>query len=213
MITTDSDAKSLIEIVNRKAPEYLDLLTAKTDEEFLIAFDAILDKAVEGLESNSKNFGKLREEGLTGVLALALTIPGLTVTQETNSNGHVDLTISADHSSPVRKVLGEAKIYRSPSKYLEGLEQLLGRYVRGRELRHLLIVYFLNRDIDGLIRNLREQMDDEHPCLQQGSTRDHTREWSFLSTHAHSSGKELDVCHIGCNLFVEEKSPSEVAAS
>src|SRR6266567_1474961 len=133
----ESTAFELIERLKRKAPEYIDLLTATTDAEFYEAFDAILGKAVAHLEKNKKNFDALDEEGLTGALAGALSIPGLTVTQETNSNGHVDLTVDADHCSPPRTVLGEAKIYKGPAYHLKGLEQLIGKYVTGRERRGL----------------------------------------------------------------------------
>ena len=120
-------AEDLIERLKRKAPEYLDLLTAETDEEFEKAFTAVLGKAVTHLEKNKKKFSGLDEEGLSGILAGSLTIPGLTVTQETNSNGHVDLTIEADHCTPARVKLGEAKIYRSPGYHIKGIGQLIGR--------------------------------------------------------------------------------------
>src|SRR4051812_14991407 len=95
-----STALDLIEMIRRKAPEYLDLITAATDEEFAAAFDVVLGKAVAHLEKNKKNFDALDEEGLTGALAGSLNIPGLSVAQETNSNGHVDLTVEADHCHP-----------------------------------------------------------------------------------------------------------------
>src|SRR5687768_1201317 len=100
-MTGQSDSVfDLVERIKRKAPAYLDLLTAETDAEFEVAFDAVLGKAVVRLEENKKNFEPLDEEGLSAVLAAALTIPGMTVTQETNSNGHVDLTIEADDCVP-----------------------------------------------------------------------------------------------------------------
>lgn len=207
MSDTADTANSLIKLIQRKAPEYLDLLTANTDTEFLDALDTLLEKAVTGLESNRKNFQKLDEEGLTGVLALALSIPGLTVTQETNSNGHVDLTIRADHCIPARTVLGEAKIYNGPAYHIDGLQQLISRYITGRELRGLLMVYFRERDIASRVKKLRERMDADTPCYQQGGTRDHTLKWSFLSSHTHSSGENLDIAHIGCNLYGEEIVP------
>lgn len=207
MSNSTDTVNSLIKIIERKAPEYLDLLTASTDEEFLNAMDVLLEHAIASLESNSKNFQNLDEEGLTGVLALALMIPGLTVSQETNSNGHVDLTIQADHCIPMRKLLGEAKIYNGPAYHIQGLEQLISRYVTGRELRGLIIIYFRVSDINGYVKKIRRRMDNDRPCLQQGNTSNHTHRWSFLSTHMHSSGVNLEVCHIGCNLYFE-KNPS-----
>jgi hypothetical protein len=198
-----NSANDLIDRMKRKAPEYLDLLTAETDVDFESAFDALLDRAIVRLESNKKNFEKLDEEGLSAVLAAALSTPGLTVTQETHSNGHVDLTIEADHCIPARRKLGEAKIYDGPKYHFKGLQQLLGRYTTGREGRGLMIVYVRKKDIAGLVKNLRQKMDNDSPMKQKGNTLDHTLKWSFLSIHAHSCGENLEVGHIGCNLCTE----------
>ena len=62
-------AAELIERIKRKAPAYLDLLTAETVDEFEAAFCVILEGAVEHLEKNKKNFENLDEEGLSGALA------------------------------------------------------------------------------------------------------------------------------------------------
>ena len=96
-----SNAYDYIEIIARKAPEYLDLLTAETDEDFESAFDALLEKAVDHLEINNKNFESLGEVELSAVFAARLSIPGISVSQEKHSNGHVDLTIEADHCTPM----------------------------------------------------------------------------------------------------------------
>jgi hypothetical protein len=196
----------LIDMIKLKAPEYLDLLTATTEAEFDSAFETLLEKAISNLEQNKMNFKKLDEVGLSGALAGFLQMPGITVTQESHSNGHVDLTIVADHSTPMRKKLGEAKIYDGPAYHFKGLGQLLNRYTTGREGRGLMIVYFRKKDIAGLVTKLREKMDQEHPYGQQGFTADHKFKWSFLSTHAHHSGENLQVGHFGCNLCTEPLS-------
>jgi hypothetical protein len=194
---------ALFEMLKQKAPDYFNLVTAKSTPEFEKAFDALLEKAVSGLEQNKQKFEKLDEDGLSSALALALSMPGLTVTRETHSNGHVDLTIEADHCIPARKKLGEAKIYNGPAYHFKGLEQLLGRYSTGREGRGLLVVYFRKPNIAGLVQNLRKQMDVDLPCQQRGSTADHILKWSFLSAHSHTCGENLEVSHIGCNLCTE----------
>jgi hypothetical protein len=130
-------------------------------------------------------------------------MPGLTVLREAHSNGHVDLTIEALYCVPMRKKLGEAKIYDGPEKHIKGLEQLLTRYTTGREGRGILIEYFRKKDIEGLVKKIRERMDADLPLGQLSATRDHLLKWSFLSTHAHSSGSNLEVGHVGCNLFAD----------
>src|ERR1044072_3424560 len=111
LLMVKGSARDLISRIERKAPEYLDLLSAQTEAEFDEAVDAVLSQGVAFLEKNKKLYKGMNEEGLSSVLVARMTIPGLTVTQEEYSNGHVDLTISADHSNPIRKKLCEAKIY------------------------------------------------------------------------------------------------------
>lgn len=205
-MSSKGNVLDLVERMKRKAPDYLDLLTAETDAEFEKAFDALLEKAVAHLEQNKVAFKTLGEVGLSGVLAARLSIPGLTVSQEMHSNGHVDITIEAGHCVPMRRKLGEAKIYDGPEKLVKGLEQLLGRYTTGREGRGLLIVYVRKENIAGLVENVRKKMDDEQPLNQKGKTVDHILKWSFISTHSHSSGEELNVGHIGCNLYIDERN-------
>lgn len=198
-----SSLENLVDMIKRKAPEYLDLLTATTDVEFETAFDAILGKAVMHLEQNCTKFTALDEEGLTAVLVPGLSVPGLIVARESYSNGHVDITIEADYCNPPRVKLGEAKIYDGPEYHIRGLTQLLCRYTTGREGRGLLIVYVRQRDIAGLVQKLRLRMDEKLPLNQQGKTKDYAFRWSFLTRHIHSSGENLEVGHVGCNLFEE----------
>ena len=203
MSSSENSVLEYVKMLERKAPEYLDLLTAENDKDFETAFDAILEKAVTHLEKNKKNFEKLNEEGLSAALAATISIPGMTVSQEKHSGGHVDLTFEADHCMPARTMLGEAKIYDGPSYHLDGLNQLLGRYTTGRECRGLLIVYVRKKDIKALVEKLRKVMDEDLPLAQVGPTVNHVLQWSFLSKHNHSCGEDLQVCHVGCNLFIK----------
>jgi len=203
MNETTGSAFDLVERIRRRAPEFLDLFTAETDDAFDTAIDALLEKLVVHLEANRTLYKDLNENALTSIVVLGLNIPGLSASQEKYSNGHVDFTIEANHSIPVRKKLGEAKIYDGPQHYFAGLEQLLGRYSTGREGRGVLLVYFRKANIAGLIQKLRDQMDSELPLKQQGATSDHVIKWSFKSVHAHSCGENLQVGHIGCNLHTE----------
>lgn len=202
MTDSSSTALAFVEMLKKKAPEYLDLMAAESDEAFEDAFDALLEKAIHSLEKNSKNYLSLDEEGLTATLALALQIPGLEVSQESHSNGHVDVTFAVRYCHPIRIKLGEAKIYNGPEYHFKGLNQLLGRYTTGRECPGIMISYVRKMDIDGLMKKLRDRMDKELPEQQQGPTLDHSSDWRFLSRHAHSCGKTLDVGHVGCNLYV-----------
>ena len=204
MSIDQSSLYDYVEILKRTVPETLDLLTAQNDEQFETAFDALLQKAVERLEENKADFQSLDENGLSSALAMSLEMPGLQVLREAHSNGHVDITIIVSHCVRTRKKLGEAKIYDGPEYHIKGLGQLLGRYTTGRESRGLLIAYVKKKNIAGLIKKIRQEMDVTLPLSQQGNTINHTLKWSFLSTHAHSCGENLEVSHIGCNLYTQD---------
>lgn len=201
MITMRGTAADLIDKVRQKSPAYLDLATAETDEEFEAAFERILELAVQHLESNSKNFAPLNEEGLTGVLGGTLSIPDLLVAyQEANSNGHADLVIDTYGLVPQRRKLVEAKIYKDFPYHMKGLEQLLKRYTTGREGRSLLIVYVKKPGISEKMQRIRECMDQDLPLKQKGAATDHRLKWSFATVHEHDCGDDCAVDHIGCNL-------------
>ena len=200
MTMPKSTAFELSELILRKAPEYLDLLS-HDDAVFEQAFDAHLGRAVQGLEANSKNFARLTEDGLTAVLALALKVPCVDVIQQLHSNGHVDITIKIHDGHLMRTKLGEAKIYDGPEWHLQGVKQLLG-YSTGRECRGLVITYVKKANIEGLMKKVRKKMDEELPEKQQGATMDHPSKWSFLSKHLHSTGVVIEVGHVGCNMHI-----------
>lgn len=184
-----------------KDPDYLNLITATTESEFDAALIPLLAKTVDHLESNSKNYRDLGETGLTAVFAGSLSGIGLRVTQETNSNGHVDVTITGYLCSPEQKRLGEAKLYDGYVYHIAGLEQLLG-YMTGRASGFLLN-FVRKRNIATLVKKLRKEMDEKLPSQQAGSCTDHQLKWSFSSLHEHSSGEEVRISHIGFNVFAD----------
>ena len=77
MSAQDNSLLTLFELNRRKTPEYFDLISAKIDADFERAFDAFLDRAVSQLEANKKDFQSLDENGLSAVLTMALSVPGV----------------------------------------------------------------------------------------------------------------------------------------
>lgn len=182
------------------------LVTAQTDEEFEQAFIKWLDRAVQELEAKKKDFKLLKEDGFSSALALALSsYPFVTATRETSSNGHVDLTIEVALGNRLRRKLGEAKVYKGYDWHCKGLEQLLRRYLTGRGERGLLIEYVTKPNVKGVMNSLRTEMDKKLPCDQKDIAKDHFMKWSFTSTHGHSCGDDLDVDHVGCNMYVSDE--------
>jgi len=201
MSNKNNSALKLIEILKKKCSAYVDLMTARNEAEYEAAFDVILKESLAHLEKNKTHYSSLDEEGLTSVLAGCLTMPGLIVSQEKHSNGHVDITIEMPYNTVSQTKLGEAKIYNGPQYHIDGLKQLLGRYTTGREGRGLLIVYVQIKDISGLFNKLRQKMDNELPFNQQGDAKNCILKWSFITSHAHDCGDNLEVSHVGCNMY------------
>ena len=196
----DSNLYNYIELTKKLSRETLDLITASTDEEFDAAFDNWLTQAIAKMEANKLNYSSLNENGLSAVLAAALSTGEISVTQEQNSNGHVDLTVKLNNSFPQRVKLGEAKIWRGKEYHSKGLDQLLNRYMTGRECSGFVVSYVKIADIKGLFENLRKHIDNSKPFNLEGLCLDHNIKWSFLSKHKHGSGELVAICHIGCNL-------------
>jgi hypothetical protein len=201
MSQAESTLVELMERLKRRAPQFLDLATAETAEQFEKAFVPLLEKAVRHLEENKRNYESLGEVGLTAAFAGSLQADCLLVKQELNSNGHVDITIEAKYSSPQIRKLGEAKIYDGPGYHFQGLSQLVGRYQTGRDTG-LMLSYVRKRGIKRIVEDLRAKLDQDKPERQHDKCIDHMLPWTFVSLHEHSSGEQLAVCHVSVNLYI-----------
>jgi hypothetical protein len=191
----------LTEHLRLRSPEHLDLFASLNEEEFQIAFDSLLGKALAGMEESKVNFQRLDEPGLSAVLRLALNVPGLSVSLEQYSNGHADLTFESYRMGIARRILGEAKIYDGPQYHIDGINQLLG-YMTGREIRGLMVVYMRKADGVKLMKKVQDVMDANKPSSQQGITAAHALKWCFDSLHTHPCGEDIRVSHVMCNLYV-----------
>lgn len=192
----------LTEHLSQQSPGHLDLFASLTDDQFQLAIDALLNKALSGLEEIKKGLQSLDEPTLSGLLRLAMITTGLSVSLEQYSNGHADLTIESYRLGMARRILGEAKIHDGPKYHIDGVKQLLG-YMTGRELRGLMLVYMRKANGSGLMKKVRDTMDDEKPAHQQGLTTPHAIRWAFDSNHLHSCGDNIRVSHVTCNLYVD----------
>jgi hypothetical protein len=202
IIMAKTKAFDYFELLGKLSKTTTDFLKAESIADIDRAFDNWMVEAISELERNRKNYKTLKEDGLTAVLAGLLRTPEISVRQEENSNGHVDITIRLNNIYPNWITLGEAKVWHGNKYHIQGLNQLLNRYSTGRECRGFVISYVRKEDIKNLFRKLRGYIDDNKPYDLDGLCRDHNIKWSFLSRHKHSSGEMVEVCHVGCNLFV-----------
>lgn len=192
----------LLEEVRQFSPEHLDLFASLSDADFQVAFDSLLGKALAGMEESKEGFQSLDEPALSAVLRLGILVPGLSVSLEQHSNGHADLTVESYRLGISRRILGEAKIYDGPKYHIDGVGQLLG-YMTGREVRGLMVVYMRKTNGAGLMKKIQDTMDVDQPENQLGPTKLHPLKWAFDSDHLHSSGENIRVSHVACNLYVD----------
>jgi hypothetical protein len=174
-----------------------------SEDDFNNALESWIVDAIARLEENVKDFDpnhQMSENGLSSVLASEIRMPGIKVSREENSNGHVDLTIEVESSLSDRKRLGEAKIWKGPVHHLEGLDQLLNRYSTGRCNSGFMFAYVREAKIKEKFKSLKDKMDVEKPCEQTENCQDHPfAKWALVSKHEHRSGETLRVVHFGCN--------------
>jgi hypothetical protein len=204
MITHHTDSAAyLVEMLHLLAPEYDQMILPLSIDAFERAFETYLFSKVEELERSARRFENLDEEALSSIFAGFINMPGISAVCEAYSNGHVDIVIEVGFTNPKKRKLAEAKVYDGPTYHIDGVRQLISRYITGRETRGLMLVYVKKPNIQALIKKIQQEMDKRKPYKQQGLTTKLDRDWCFSSTHIHHSGKQVQVTHICCNLYVE----------
>jgi hypothetical protein len=207
MASIDDSLTALVDQLTTRCPQLylLKMLCASSDEDFDTALEDLLEAAVVHLENNAPHLADCDEETITAFLIAYLNMPGfLRVLQEAYTKGHVDITIEAEPALPLRRRLGEAKIYGGPSYHVKGLNQLVNRYSTGRYGTGILIEYFKKPNIKTFIERLRKHLNKTKPYLQNGDCEDHHMSWAFTTHHHHISGEMLRVLHLNCNLAVSK---------
>lgn len=195
----DNSLVTLAQFLMAKHPLLPKLLCSQTDQEFDAGLQGLLESAVDFLERNAGLLHQQSEDQITCSVVAYLNLPGLRVTQQTHTNGHVDITIEAE--LPLRRRLGEAKIYSGPQYHVDGMDQLFNRYMTGREGLGILLSYVKKDDIKGLVDKVRLHLDTSKPCQQKGNSQDHPIKWAFMTHHQHTSGEALPILHLNCNLY------------
>ena len=123
-----------------------------------------------------------------------------------NSNGHVDLLVEIKCCKSGRqKRLMEAKIEDGFAYHVKGLEQLVHRYLTGRERAGWLLLYVTTPKIENCLQARRLKFDAERPCKQTKPCFDQKLRWGFASEHIHPSGTRCKVVHAACNLYTENR--------
>lgn len=197
-IDPDSSLERLIGLLEGHNSNLLDLLRAKTDQEFIAATECAIERAMKTIENGSKEYSKLNEPGLSHLLADFLNLSGYRATAETNNNGHVDVVVECAFGRHWR-YLGECKIHDGYKHHVDGCEQLLG-YCTGREPRAFCMDFIHSVDAFKKMAKLRADMDEKRPLKQKADGADHNILGSFLTSHDHVSGAVVEILHLGCSV-------------
>lgn len=182
-----------------------------------------LDEIFEKLEeTRDKKFSE-DEDSITSVIAGRLEEAGYRATEQTKKNGAVDLTVEL---GPY-KWIAEAKIGYSNSKILEGLLQLVTRYVT-RDKDAGLLVYmkrpncqkyiqdwhdFLNGS-EKLQRNLAsrgEQFDVSLNTVFNDVYMEKEDEYKMVGNLKKVDGSSIKVRHFFCDLYFNPADKSGIS--
>lgn len=180
---------------------------------FIDVLYARLNAILKKLEDSRDKHFSHDEDSITGVIAGRLEEAGYIATEQTKKNGAVDLTVQlGDH-----KWIAEAKIAYSNSKILEGLLQLLTRYVTRDEHAGLLVYIKKNNSkivledwksylegCDGLksyIANKNPEVKDDLECIINNVETTDINNFSFNSKHNLVCGSSIKVQHFCADLY------------
>ena len=156
-----------------------------------------LDKIIKSLEEAPKDRVSDKEDRLTHEIVVSLRAAGYLADKDPMHGGHVDFLVRP-REKPEMKWYGEAKIWHGVEYLDGGMRQLLSRYASGRERQLGFLVYF---PCDALIPKMGEWHDylkakaDHH--MPDFSKVD---DYSFISSHPHSSGAKIFVRHFAVNI-------------
>ncbi len=182
-------------------------------DDFLNSLYLKLDDIVEKIECSRDKYFSHDEDAITSVIAGRLEEAGYTATEQTKKNGSVDLTVTLGK----HKWIAEAKIAYSNSKILEGLLQLLTRYVTRDKHCGLLIYIKKNKsknavdewerfiknevNIASFISKKNSEVRGDIKCVLDGVTTNRFNNLSLCSTHTLVSGSTIVVRHFCADLY------------
>jgi hypothetical protein len=195
-VPPDCSLERLLGLLEAHNPNFLQLLRVMSEEEFVVAAEGALERAIRTIESGSTRYSALDERGLSRLLADFLTMAGYQASAERDHNGHVDVVV--EHSFGGRwKYLGECKMHKGFQYHLDGCKQLLG-YCTGRELRAFSLDFFKVPAMFTKLSALRDRMDTEMPLDQASASSDHGIKGAFTTAHTHPTGGSVEILHAGC---------------
>jgi hypothetical protein len=200
-MSVDASLDRYLGILAACNPELHSLLHAKSEDDFVEAVEAALERSFVRVEAGAKRYGPLDERGLSGLLADLLSASGFCAVAEQEHNGHVDVVVSCAWGRGWI-ALAECKIYDGYQYHLDGCGQLLG-YCAGRQKRVFTVDFFKVRSMYEKLDKMMKRFNSERPLLQVDVGTAKRFRGSFSTPHRHEkSGATVDVVHYGVNLHI-----------
>jgi hypothetical protein len=173
------------------------LLKNSTIQSLLDLVEAKILEAIDSLETDANNISSLQEDGFSTVFCRTLTNgTTLLATQQQNSRGHVDITITSPMCKDPHefKYLGEAKIWRGSAYAIAGFDQLDG-YMTGRHRKSMLLFYFQTQTCDEIFKEYVFEL-----IQKRGGKCIFSKPRQAATEHVHSSSAIIVVDHFAAHI-------------
>lgn len=197
----ENSLREFVQYLNQKLPGTADIFFSYDKKSFAEGVEISLHAAIMEIESSSVLYPNSNELQLSTILKSILRNAAIPCEAEAYTNGHVDITICHPKRLSIR-CLGECKIWAGYNRHKEGCEQLLSRYSTGREARSFVLEFFKNNKMYEHLESLRENFSLNKPLRMVATPIvNNTIEGAFVTAHIHFTEQEIEILHLGCNVF------------
>lgn len=174
-----------------------EILGPLTEDVFVNRLYMEIEKIVKTIEEGRKERSKDGENRLTLELVTSLRQTGYLADNDPTHGGHVDLLVRPKNK-PEMKWYGEAKIWDGVEYLHGGITQLITRYASGRERRLGFLVYFRCDSLMSKMGDWQEHLEHDSETYKDDFFK--IDDYSFVSSHQHSSGSKIFVRHFAINI-------------
>lgn len=206
-MTADYSFNKIVDLLtNPLVMTQLQMFVANSYEEWIELFYRQLDISVHNMQDAAKYYQKKDdalegqvEDSLTHHLINPLRQLGYAITHDTYKNGHVDINVERGPYV----WLGEAKIYTSYAKLIDGYNQLTTRYSTGEPSHNQggIVIYHYPPNAAETMRNWQAKLKSHDQEIQISECPNRTG-LCFYSSKPHiASGLDYKIRHMPVILF------------
>ncbi len=178
----------------------------ETYEEFVSMLQLDVEDILDSLENSAPHYFDDGEDKITSAIVGRLVDIGYVATQETDTNGHVDLTVTSRYLKFTW--LGEAKLDNGAAYLWGGWLQLTTRYSKATESDCCggILVYMKKGQGGARMMDWADRLVEEGVNVYSRSKRDRRGNLGFYTTIQHpKSGRDYEVRHMAVLLQHDPK--------